>query len=718
MNAPAPQRVHFGAAYYLEYQRTPNLDADLDLMVKAGFDLIRVGESVWSTWEPEDGVFDLEWLQPVLDGAHARGIHVILGTPTYAVPMWLARKYPEIAGERKSGQRIGWGTRQEVNFSHPTFRFHAERVIRKVVQRYADHPAVIGFQVDNEPGNELFHNHDVFQRFVDELRQQYGTVERINAEWGLTYWSHRLSTWADLWTPDNNSQPQYDLAWRRFQARLTTELITWQTEVVRELAHPNQFITTCISYDRPALRDDSLSAVLDVTSGNPYYRMQHHLAVPDTADLDVEQSWYTTGTWALYRTADRMWSSKQAPFLVTETGASSIWGSSLNEPPYRGQLRQAAWALVSRGAQAIEYWHWNTLPFGAETYWGGVLPHTNEPGRIYSEISVIGEEFSRAGEDVTQLVPEADLGILYSTDSKWAMAFQPPLGLSTPDPRSYERIVDGWYRAAFDARLQTRVMQPRHLFARTPRDIATELPVLVVPGFYIATDEQLVWLRDYAAAGGHLVLGIRSGVADTEARPRTDAQPAHLSQAAGVTYDEFSNADTVPVRGSNGLDIPDGSSARLWVDALRVEEGTQVLAKYDHPHFGASPAVTTRSHGDGRITVVGTQPDPTFGSAILRWAVPNALSDAWLPEHGTWGSVTVTGAARPTDQGPARSRRPVRYVHNYSWHPTTLVIPVDCEDLLAEREVAGDRIVLRAGSTLELKAWDVRVLREIPSEHV
>ena len=100
-----PNPILFGAAYYFEYQpdaaegfdteaaRT-RLKTDLDLMVEAGFSVIRVGESVWSTWEPENGRFDLDWLQPVLDGAHERGIAVILGTPTYAVPPWLVRLYP------------------------------------------------------------------------------------------------------------------------------------------------------------------------------------------------------------------------------------------------------------------------------------------------------------------------------------------------------------------------------------------------------------------------------------------------------------------------------------------------------------------------------------------------------------------------------------------------------------------------------------------------
>ena len=107
MTTPAAGRpgLRFGAAYYPEYQPRLDLDRDLDLMREAHFNVIRVGESVWSTWEPRDGQFDLEWLQPVLEGALARGIGVILGTPTYAVPPWLWHKYPEIAGELATGRR-------------------------------------------------------------------------------------------------------------------------------------------------------------------------------------------------------------------------------------------------------------------------------------------------------------------------------------------------------------------------------------------------------------------------------------------------------------------------------------------------------------------------------------------------------------------------------------------------------------------------------------
>ncbi|HEU4346414.1 MAG TPA: beta-galactosidase [Actinoplanes sp.] len=675
----------FGAAYYHEYQPYERLKTDLDLMADAHFTVIRVGESVWSTWEPENGRFDLDWLQPVLDGAHERGIAVLLGTPTYAVPPWLARQYPEIAGERGTGQRIPWGARQEVDFTHPAFRFHAERVIRRIMARYADHPAVIGFQVDNEPGNELLHNRGVFERFVDDLRHRYGDVETLNTAWGLVYWSHRLSTWADLWTPDGNVQPQYYLAWRRFQAAQTTEFIGWQADIVREYARPEQFVTTCLSYERPALDDATLSRSLDVTAGNPYYAMQDGLARPDRTD--APQSWTTTGTWALYLSADRMFGSRQEPFLVTETNAQSIGFPWYNRPAYVGQWRQAAWALVSRGATMIEYWHWHTLHFGAETYWGGVLPHSGRPGRVYRELARIGADLAAAGDLAAGLVPDADVTMLYSLPSKWLMQSYPTLSTEDggPDPRAYHGLFDPFYRGAFDAGLQVRIVHPGQL-----TDAVRAHPVLVVPGYYVADDETLAWLNAYAESGGHLVLGPRSGYADEEARARTEVMPPF---PAGVRYDEYSNVgEPITVRAASGspLQLPLGAAGTRWIDGLQAD-GAEILAEYEHPHFGRWPAVTTTAHGRGRITYVGTLPNTELAIALFRWLVP-ATDDGWrsVPE-----SITVTGAT-------ARDGQRLRFLHNWSWEPATVRLPAAVRDPLGGDEHD-------AGEEVTLGAWDVRV---------
>ena len=691
LNTPRLSGIRYGAAYYAEYQLSDRIDEDLDLMQAAGFTVIRVGESVWSTWEPRDGQFELEWLLPVLDGAQARGIGVILGTPTYAIPPWLQVKHPELAGQPATGQPKPWGSRQEADYSQPLFRSYAERIIRAVIARYATHPAVIGFQVDNEPGVLAFHNPLAFEEFVARLKRQYGDVDTLNREWGLTYWSHRIAEWSELWVQDGNSLPQYDLAWRRYQADLTTEFIAWQASIVREYSRDEQFVMTCIQYPVPSLHDVELAAELDITAANPYYGMQDHLAFDK--DLPPITWWSTTGVWGLMRQGDRAWASKQERFLVTETNAQSISGAEQNYPGYPGQLRLAALGLISRGAAMIEYWQWQTLNYGTETYWGGILPHSQRPGRVYREVSEIGALLKSLGGTLDGFVPDADIALVYSNDSKWAFEFTPPLHSADglPERSAYATIFDAFHRGVIEAGAQARIVHTSQ-FGTDPVSFATRHPVLIVPALYVVTDAELSFLRDYATAGGHLVVGIRTGYADEEARARVAVAPALLAEPAGVWYEEYSNLDApVAVTGSSDFPVSDAARGTRWLDSLHLE-GAEALVGYEHPEFGRFPAITTRASGAGRISYVGTVPNPALAADIARWLVPQPVAAGWTR------GATVTVASGVTATG-AR----VWFISNWSSDAASATAPHAVVDTASGEHFA-------AGQIFSLEPWASLVL--------
>ncbi len=681
--------VLFGAAYYPEYHLRDRTDVDLDLMMQAGFSVIRVGESVWSTWEPRDGEFELDWLQPALDGAHARGISVIIGTPTYAIPPWMQQAHPELAAERRTGERIPFGARQEVDYTHPTFRRFAERVIRQIMERYADHPAVIGFQVDNEPGLELFHNDHVFVGFREWLARRYGDVAVLNREWGLTYWSHRINDWSELWRPDGNSLPQYDLAWRRYQAELTTEFIGWQYDIVREYASNEQFVMTCINYPRNGHDDRALAERLDVTAGNPYYSMQDHLDA--TKDLVAQTHWTTSGVAAFFRQADRLFSSRQSRFLVTETNAQSIDGSSNNMPPWPGQLRMAALSMVSRGAAMIEYWHWHSLPYGTETYWGGILPHSLRPGRIYGEISEIGHALRELNPVLNGMQPDADVAILWSNPTRWAMQFAPPLSENDqPLSDSFERIFDAFHSGIVGAGGQARILHLEQAAELGGEALANRFPVLVAAGLLVASDAELDLLRDYAAAGGHLVLGPRTGYGDDEVRARVAVAPDRLAEASGIHYEEFSNiATAIPIT-TNGSHA---GVATFWIDGL-IADNAQTIAHYEHPRFGRFPAIASHSIGNGRVTTVGTLPSPELAATVMRMAAGAFIGDSLAPDRDL--TVTLTSGVN------AAGAR-VWFASNWSGTDTEITVA---------RSVADPEsgISYPPGTTVPTPAWSTTLL--------
>ena len=86
----------FGAAYYSEYLPYDRIEQDMAMMEKAGMNTIRIAESTWSTLEPFEGVFDFTHIDRMLDTAARHHLSVIIGTPTYAIPTWLMKKYPDI----------------------------------------------------------------------------------------------------------------------------------------------------------------------------------------------------------------------------------------------------------------------------------------------------------------------------------------------------------------------------------------------------------------------------------------------------------------------------------------------------------------------------------------------------------------------------------------------------------------------------------------------
>ena len=391
-----------------------------------------------------------------------------------------------------------------------------------------------------------------------------------------------------------------------------------------------------------------------------------------------------------------MFSSRQEPFLVTETNAGNIGAPWDNRPAYDGQWRQAAWA---RGARMIEYWHWHTLHFGTETYWGGVLPHSGQPGRTYAELARLGAEFNTAGPAVAGIEPDADITMVHSTPSKWLMQKYPPLATpdGDPDANTYHGIFDPFYRGAFDARRQVRIVHMRQLREAIPSDEAVRRhPLLVVPGPYIADDATIDWLAAYAHTGGHLVVGPRTGYADHEARARHEPAPGRLTDAAGVRYDECSNlVDDVPLRVVSGapLHLPEDATATRWVEGLTVLDA-DVLVEYDHPYFGRWAAVTTRRHGDGRVTCVGTVPGRALAQALATWLAP-APRSYWqdIPP-----SVTAT-------TGSSADGSRVHVVHNWNWEPALVTAPIQLTDLL-------DGSAIPTGTPIQLGSWDVREFSE------
>ncbi len=91
-------RFIYGGDYNPEQwlDRPDILEKDIEMMKKAGINEATVGVFSWAMLEPEEGKFNFDWLEKIVDNLYSNGISVIMATPSGARPRWLASKYPEV----------------------------------------------------------------------------------------------------------------------------------------------------------------------------------------------------------------------------------------------------------------------------------------------------------------------------------------------------------------------------------------------------------------------------------------------------------------------------------------------------------------------------------------------------------------------------------------------------------------------------------------------
>ncbi len=645
--------VLYGAAYYNEYtpQDTPTAQADrlvkdVALMKAAGLTVVRMGESTWSLWEPEDGRFEYAWMDHIVDAMGKAGIKVILGTPTYSLPAWMAHQHPEIFADRIPGGMFGgkpvpsvYGLRQNMDTDSPAFRFYAERLIRHIVAHYKDNPNVIGWQLDNETSSYDAANPDVFIGFQHYLERKFGTPEALSKAWFLNYWGENLHTWEDLPRRDGTISTGYKLEWTRWSQMRVTDFLHWQAGLVRECASPSQFVTTDYGgMMRRDVNEEDVAQSLDIIADNIYHGTQDH---------------YDGSFQALQSDFSR--SLKHTNFLVTETNGQTIgWTSQGQYPPYDGQLREDVYTYLADGANMVEYWHWASIAGGQETYWKGILSHDLEPNRPYAEVARTAHELEKIGPHLVGLKIRNQVAILWSRDSANAISFMPygggvPARSWTGEPDGYASLVQQMHKALYDLNVGADFVFPE------TKDFSA-YRLLIVPALYIADDALLHRISDYVKGGGHVVMTFKSGFANENSAVRWVRAPGPLREAAGISYQEFSSLEHPLALKDDPYHAGAENKVSYWAEFLMPEQA-RALATYDHPFFGKWPAITENEFGSGRLLYEGTYLSDTLQTAVLKGE---------LDKLGLTGPDQQLPEALHVQHGVNRLGKKVHYYFNYS----------------------------------------------------
>lgn len=683
------EKLYFGAAYYSEYLPYDRVEKDMEMMEKAGMNVIRIAESTWSTLEPQEGVYDFTHIDRMLDAAACHHISVIVGTPTYAVPTWLVKKYPDILAITQNGHER-YGHRQNMDITNPDYLSHAERVIRVLMEHVKDVPHVIGYQLDNETKSYGTAGPHVQAMFVDYLKENFPDINDFNHEFGLDYWSNRVNDWDDF--PDVRGTINQSLAaeFCKFQRSLVTKFLSWQADIVREYKRDDQFITQNFDFDwtthsigyQSQVDQYDASRCMTVAGADIYHPSNEELTGAEiTVCGNISRS------------------LKKDNYLILETEAQGLtpW------LPYPGQLRLQAYSHIANGSNSVMYWHWHSIHNAIESYWKGVLSHDFSENETYREAVITGNEWNKIGSHLKNLKKENKIAIMLDNASLTGFTQFP---LENAGANGYNTVMRWFSDALYRLNIEYDMISSKE------RDFSS-YECLIVPALYSAPESLLLALDSYVKKGGHLITTFRSGFSDEYLKIYPDMQPHILHECLGLHYDQFTHphhVDIVPVQSDvmaaaqEHFSHPDDSAFSLtssaceWMELITCDTAVPVL-KYSHPAYERYAAAAKNQYGNGSTLYFGTmfENDELLESVLLSFLHETGFSGGDLSSNAPHYPLIIK-------RGINDSGKELCYYLNYSKDPVSVTHRgKDGIELVSETSIV-------CGDKIDLGGWGVAVV--------
>ncbi|MFF9163244.1 beta-galactosidase [Streptomyces longwoodensis] len=581
LDAVTRGRVLFGGDYNPEQWPEETWREDVRLMRRARVTSVTLGVFSWSTIEPEPGAREFRWLDTLMDLMHDHGIDVVLATPTASPPPWMGRLHPDTLPRDADGRTEWWGGRQHFSHSSATYRRYAAAITEDLAARYAGHPALTLWHINNEYCT-YDHGDEAAAAFRRWLRERYGTLDALNTAWGTAFWSQGYDTWDGVLPPRRAhylTNPAQVLDFRRFTSDMLLECFRAERDIVRRhtphLPVTTNFMPLWSGQDawRWAGEEDVVSVDLYPDPRDPL-GAQHGALVQD-----MTRSQAGGGPW-----------------MLMEQAAGPVNWRGVNHPKPRGLNRLWSLQAVARGADAIHYFQWRQSRQGAEKFHSGMVSHAGEHGRTFQEVVELGADLARIGPEVAGRRVGADIAVLHDWDAWWASAQdgRPSARVDLPD------VLHAWHRALWEAHLTTDFAHPEH-------DLGG-YRLVVVPQLYALTDAATDHLLAYVRAGGTLVSGFLTGVADQDDRVREGGMDARLRALFGIrTLHEWwplEAGETAPCDGFDGT---------LWSEEIEPDDTADETIPYVGGELDGLPAVLRR----GRAWYLSTLPEPDALRALL-----------------------------------------------------------------------------------------------------
>ncbi len=666
----ANQNMKIGTYYYPEQWPREQWERDFDTMQRMGLQIVHMGEFAWFDMEPEEGKINLDWLAECVEMAARRDMKVILCTPTAAPPIWLVEKYPEILPVDQYGRRKRFGGRRHYNPLAPAMIQAAKRIVTALADRFGQHPAIIGWQIDNEFCGEFDQSELTHQVFQSWLEEKYGTIEKLNAAWGNQFWTSYYTDFSQIHMPPERfslgTNPHQRLDASRFWSWCFAQFAKVQAQILKPRVG-NRFITTNFMPLCPDANPDDFAEDLTLYAWDAYpvgdvkptTDQTFRMGDPALMSLVHDQMASYTGRWCLMELQPGQINWNQMPVLV-----------------YPGAIRLWIWTALAHGAEFVTTYRFRQPRFNTEMFHHGLITLDGVTP------STGGREFQQTVSEVRRLDPAKLAGAAQPSGKSHKKSVATPQAPDRPAIALYLDFQQLWY---YQTLPQSRRWDYRSMLVnlygamlrlgvdarviRPGQKIPSNVRLLVVPGVQMVSEAMINSWREYLAAGGNLLITCRTALMDMNGQFFEGPLAAPIADLIGGSIDAY---DCLPEGLAGQVEMDDVQYPwGVWGDLLYAEEETKILASYANQFYAGAAAVIQKKHGNSTVTYCGVFPEEEFADALME----KLARQIQLPIHPTPRRVYIARCGS------------YRICLNYQSQPYTLEVPEDTHFVVGSRIV-------------------------------
>ena len=594
MQFPLPGKILYGGDYNPEQWSEEVWQEDMRLMKLAHVNMVSINIFSWALLEPESGHYSFEQLDRIMDLLQQNDIAADLATATASPPTWMSRLYPSMLPVTREGLRMTHGSRQHYCPNSPDFRRKTAELVSQLAERYAKHPALKMWHLNNEYGCHISKCYcdNCAAAFRVWLQERYSSLAKLNDAWGTNFWSQHYYSWEDILPPrltPTFNNPGQSLDYWRFMSDSLLGCYRVEEDILRTMT-PDIPLTTNFMVAFKPVDGYAWAEYIDLISFDMYPPY---------------------GTPAAFNALnhDIMRSLKNGqPHMVMEQSPSEVNWMPQNPQKRPGQMRLHTLQAIAHGADGVMFFQWRQSKAGAEKYHAGVVTHEgDENNRIFRQAAQVGAELELIAPAVAGSRMHADVAIMMDWENWWCVENQP----APSDRVHYFELLYAYYRAFHQMNVAVDVTNPSS-------DVS-KYRVVVAPLLHMLRPGVAANLTQFVERGGILLTTFFSGIVDENDHVGLGGYPRELRKLLGIHIEEI---DPWTPAIKNEVVVKEGAlagtySCDLWGELIHLE-GAQAIGVFASDYYANSAALTVNKFGEGRAYYIATQGNEELTAKLVK----------------------------------------------------------------------------------------------------